>query len=317
MSATNTVTSAKEFILFLALILVCLFIGFNLPPRIIGTLLIALIPIPITVFCLRHDLVSGVVLLFALLAVLSIWVSPLYGVAFLFEFGSLSLALAKGFKEKLPQTKIIFIAFMVNVAAAALLLGIIVITQGFRPQEFVAGQVEHQIREAVRVYEQMQLDKEQMRALTEGAQRLKGFMILAYPGLYVSMALFLVIANYLLTRWALTKMGYMVADRTPFSRLLVPDPLVWGLIGAVVLWMLGIPKLNVWGMNTTLVLSTIYIVQGLAIGIFFWTNQHLAPLFKLLVAGVILFWPPFLLLLFPLGLFDTWFDFRKLKLAKA
>jgi uncharacterized protein YybS (DUF2232 family) len=261
-------------------------------------------------------LASGLVLLFALLALLSVWGGPLYGVAFFFEFGSLSLALAHGFKEKWAQEKIIFIAFMVNVAAVALLLGMMVISQGFHPRELLADQVERQIQQAIQVYEQMQLDKEQLTALIEGAQKFKEFMLLAYPGLYISMSLFLVIANYLLARWVLIKLDYIVADRTPFSRLLFPDPLVWGLIGSMLLWMLGGHKLNVWGLNATIVFTAVYTVQGLAIGIFFWTNQRLSPLSKLLVAGILFLQPLFLLLLFPLGLFDIWFDFRKLKLAQ-
>ncbi len=317
MSAANTVNPAKEFFLFLALIVVCLFIGFNIPLRIIGVFLIILTPVAITVFSLRHGLLSGTVLLFALLVVLSVWGGQLYGVTFFFEFGFLSLALAYGFKQKLAQEKIIFFVFLVNVAAAILLLGIMVTTQGVNPKEYLTVEVERQVGEVNRAYEQMDLDSEQKAALMEGSRKLKEFVLLAYPGMYISMSLFLVIANYLLARIVLVKLGYMVADRTPFSRFLAPDLWVWGLIASIFLWMLGISTLNVWGLNATLVFLAVYTLQGLAIGIFFWTNPRMTSILKLLVAGTLIIQPVFILLLFPLGLFDVWFDFRKIKQAKA
>lgn len=317
MSAANTANSNKEFVLVLILILASLFAGFNLPLpfRSIGALIIVFIPVPITIFCLRNGHVSGYVLLLAVLAIISVIQGPLYSVAILLEFGFLSLALAHGFRKGFSQGRIIFLTFAVNVGAAALLWGIITLNQGQNPKEFLAVETERQIQTLNRGYEQSQLSKEQLSALNEGSQQLKKLILLAYPGLYMSLALFIVLSNYLVSRRVLVKLDYMVTDRTPFSQVLIPDNWVWGLIGSILLLMSGIPKLNVLGLNATIFFSTIYVVQGIAISSFFWTKKHLNPVFKLLIAALMFINPLFLLLLFPLGLFDTWFDFRKLKLA--
>ncbi len=317
MSAVNTVNPAKEFFLFLALILLSLFVGFKIPIHIIGFFIIILTPVAITVFSLRHGLLSGTVLLFALLVLLSVWWGQMFGVTFFFEFGFLSLALAHGFKQKLTQEKIVLFAFLVNIVAAAALLGIMVTTQGISPKEYLTIEMDRQVGEINRAYEQMDLDSNQKAAIAEGSRRLKQFVLLAYPGMYISLSLFLVIANYIMSRIVLVKLGYIVADRTPFSRLLIPEGGVWGLIASILLWLLGLSALNVWGINAMLVFLAIYTAQGMAIGLFFWTNKRMTLIIKLLVAGTLIIQPVFMLLLFPLGLFDTWFDFRKIKLANA
>jgi hypothetical protein len=317
LSAANISTFPKEFVLFLALILGLLFLGVSLPIPIISTLAVALVPVPITIFCLRNDLIYGAILLLALLTILSLWGGPLFGIIFLFEFGFLSLALALGFKYKFSQGKIISTALIINIAAALLLLGILILQQGIKPRQILDQHIESQIQEMAKIYNELKLDETQREALTKGAQSLKKFILMVYPGLYISMALCLVVFDYLIIRWGLIRLGYMVADRTPFSRLLIPETWVWGLIASVCPWMFGIPRINTWALNATIVFLSIYILQGLAIGIFLWTNQRMAPLFKLLVAGIILFQPLLLLLLFPLGLFDIWIDFRKLKPAQT
>jgi len=103
-----------------------------------------------------------------------------------------------------------------------------------------------------------------------------------------------------------------------FSFWQMPWPLaygfIFGLVGLLFSERFGIYSLHAYGVGLSLLLvfGVLYFVQGLSIIKFFVDKQGFGPIAKAgaLIAGVVfqlvfqgLSW---------LGLFDTWFDFRKL-----
>jgi hypothetical protein len=60
-----------------------------------------------------------------------------------------------------------------------------------------------------------------------------------------------------------------------------------------------------------------YFLCGLSIFGWFIARMGMPLVFKVLITLFVLSWPPFLLLLAGVGLFDQWFDFRKLRAPGA
>lgn len=102
--------------------------------------------------------------------------------------------------------------------------------------------------------------------------------------------------------------------RGSFSQMRPPDSLVWLAIAAALGWFAAQhwPEAGwqtpVW--NAAIALGAVYTLNGIAIAWFVLTLWVSAPALRVLLMGAALLWcsaPAFL----PLGLFDTWFEFRR------
>ncbi len=97
--------------------------------------------------------------------------------------------------------------------------------------------------------------------------------------------------------------------------LKLPYELIYLFIGTMIL--IVIPLTKVLGLNLLLAILPLYLIQGNAVLDFFW-GVHFArsPLLRLLLILVILLNYPLLVLLALVGLFDNWFNFRKIEIRE-
>ncbi len=123
--------------------------------------------------------------------------------------------------------------------------------------------------------------------------------------------------------WASLAVGFIWARRIvgrgwpgfgPFARFDLPDGFVWVFIVGLSAVLLGRDgTLGIVGTNLVVVTGFAFALRGFAIESFWMDRAGLgrAARFGLFAGGVILFLPVFLILAVGLGLFDTWFDFRR------
>jgi hypothetical protein len=93
------------------------------------------------------------------------------------------------------------------------------------------------------------------------------------------------------------------------------DYLVWVFIASGVTLLLPITVLSTIGLNVFLVTLAIYLLQGLAIAVF-WGQRLPIPLgirCFLIVLALIMAGPLCVVLCITAGLFDLWVDFRRLR----
>jgi len=282
-----------------------------------GQLLLALLPVPLVVYGLRRGRMAGAVLLAAAFGLVGLLIGPQEGVVFLLEFAPLAIMLAEGFRRNYCKESLIFGGLLVTLISSLVLTGLIFMTSDISIKEFIYTQIEQQSHQLEQVYQQAPADLPERELFDQAIQSMKELLWLAYPGMYISLLLILVVANYLISRLVLLKLGQVVADQTPFILLLIPDVWIWGAIAAGVLWIIKVPLLEILGLNLTLVFAAIYFLQGLATSLFFARRMRFPFLLQVLVMTVLLIQPIFLLVIVAVGLFDMWFDFRKLKVEHS
>jgi hypothetical protein len=107
--------------------------------------------------------------------------------------------------------------------------------------------------------------------------------------------------------------------RESFGRFNVSDAMVWlfaGGLGAYLAGQTWLPRaVATVGLNAVVFASVIYFIRGMAIE-WYWlgrTGMGKPLQIGLLAGGFVLFLPFHALATGALGLFDTWFDFRKLR----
>jgi uncharacterized protein YybS (DUF2232 family) len=87
---------------------------------------------------------------------------------------------------------------------------------------------------------------------------------------------------------------------------------VWALIAGGIAAFLPFPMLQSVGFNAVLLVGLIYLVQGLAILSFYLNKASLPPLFRGLAYLFLMIQPLLLVGVAAFGLFDLWFNFRRL-----
>jgi uncharacterized protein YybS (DUF2232 family) len=153
------------------------------------------------------------------------------------------------------------------------------------------------------------LAPERIAEFTEQLETLRGALAIVFPGAWVIGAAVLVAANAALLRLYLMRRDPGWLEDGEFERLRFPLGVVavFVLSGAAV----AVPLLRPVSYNLLLVTAFFFALQGLAIVGFY--ARRLAGPTALRVAVLVLVlanpWAPQILAL--LGLFDTWFDFRR------
>lgn len=132
------------------------------------------------------------------------------------------------------------------------------------------------------------------------------------PGAGMSSALLISWLNVLLTK------RYCRVHHVPqplweeWSRWKAPELLVWGVVLSGVLLVLPFSVPRLLGLNGMIVLATIYLFQGLSITTFYFERWHLPRFLRAFFYAILLLQQFVTLGAVLLGLFDVWFDFRRL-----
>ena len=129
--------------------------------------------------------------------------------------------------------------------------------------------------------------------------------------------------------WLTLLVGYALARRLfreggfpsfgSFPRLDLPDALVGGLIAGLAMVLIGgvsgLPIARTVGWNVIVVTGFAFVTRGLAIEVFWLDRTEIRRGVRVaaFAAAVLLAFPAFLVVTAGLGLFDTWFDFRKIR----
>jgi len=98
----------------------------------------------------------------------------------------------------------------------------------------------------------------------------------------------------------------------PWPHWKSPEPLVWAVIAAGGMLLLPSRSLALVGANLLLGVSIIYMLQGFAIAAFYLQRWSVPRLLRAIVFALLLLQPLATLLLLLVGLFDMWFNFRRL-----
>ncbi len=152
----------------------------------------------------------------------------------------------------------------------------------------------------------------------ETLARFTDTVVRVLPALFVNGLVLLVWVNLLVMRKLSAR--YKLKEYPPFELNLwrMPEPAVWvAILAGFSVWM-GSGTAWTLGMNFLVVLTLLYFFQGLAIVAYYFKKWKVSPLFRFLLYALIVIYQLFLVVgLAVVGLFDTWFDFRRLKLKSA
>ena len=170
----------------------------------------------------------------------------------------------------------------------------------------------------LQTYQNMGLDPAAAAELRDTVSKMLSIMVKLLIALWLMSALFTAWLNLIFGRVILRRMyGPEEVTDLGLCRWSAPDVLIWPLIASG----LGVALSSgfwFWAcLNVLTVLATVYFMQGVAVMVF-WMDKRRVPGWVRIVIFTVLAVEIFLTLLVALaGIFDTWFDFRRLKAAES
>jgi uncharacterized protein YybS (DUF2232 family) len=149
-------------------------------------------------------------------------------------------------------------------------------------------------------------------AMQQGIERLIPLFVSILPGAALASALLVTWLNVLVARRFCLLHRVPLPTWQPWSLWKAPEPLVWLVIAGGGLLLLPVKAAGTLGLNLLLVLGTVYLLQGLAIAVFYFDRWRVPRLLRSIMYALILLQQFATLLLMLLGLFDVWCNFRRL-----
>ncbi|MBM2837651.1 MAG: hypothetical protein HW415_276 [Deltaproteobacteria bacterium] len=272
-------------------------------------------PLPIAYYFRKIGMRYGFLLLLTVVTIVGFTAGIRVGAFFLAEFAAMGIALSESVRMKLPLGKGVLLSTAASIAGSALFLLSISSSLDKPLHQVIGDQVRENLQVTVDAYKKVGLPDEQVERLTEFTGRVEAIILKVFPSLFFIGTLSVAILNILALKGLLKKKGieeYQVEPVTWRS----PEPLVWLLIAGGVLLLLKNEWAWVIGLNLLVVCGGIYLFQGMAIMAFYFKKRQTPLFFKALGYLLIVFQQIFTIMVIGFGLFDLWFDFRRLKTEK-
>lgn len=292
--------------------------------------------------------VLGVTLIYSILG------RPL-GIFFFIECCVLAVVLGEGFRFRLTPEKMVGYPAGVLLVLGLTVIVLTGWTQGRNPWTFGQAMVESQLRASFMVYESVldgsgakqtpgiqdnglsgpePLPERTMGEPVLGREDVPGrpeqglpgqlpemnavvqFMVGIFPGLMVMGVLLIAWANFMMSRLILVKTGWLPSGLTDLKTWSAPEKLIWVLIAAGFAMFAPMNWLRLMAMNGLVVLGLIYFFHGLCVVAFWLNSKKASPFLRITAYSLIALQQYLALMVAALGLFDMWFDFRKMKKAE-
>jgi uncharacterized protein YybS (DUF2232 family) len=170
------------------------------------------------------------------------------------------------------------------------------------------------IAEMIGAYKKAGMQEEQLATLAKNSGLIAKWVVNLIPGMLVSGYLLMAFCNYLSYKFLQSRWPHLKApDDSSMLDWSPPDRTVFVLIAGMALSLVPNDAARVAGINILVVAVLIYSVAGLYV-LRFWFEKIKFPKFLRMFSYILILLQPFIAVaVAAMGLFDLWFDFRKIR----
>ncbi|MDK2896183.1 MAG: hypothetical protein PWP04_303 [Candidatus Atribacteria bacterium] len=270
-----------------------------------GFLLSFLCPIPVMFLVIRWDLKTGLLAAGVASLVVFAFAGILQALVCLLGFSFLGVIMGLAIKRGLEWLEVIAWGTMISLLSKVALMGLALLLIGENP-----------VAQSIAIMEDVlnQNSKFLGDVGEEGVKMLIQVIRLSLPGILIVASLFDTVLNFILGSWVGKKIDILFPEIPPFSLWRLPRSVAWVFILGWILVIFG--GVTFWGqvgLNVQIVTQTLFLVQGASVIYFFLDKRIASQILKVIIVLFLAIQPLFSTLIAWVGVFDTWFDFRKTK----
>ena len=297
-------------VLLVFLFVVMLVSGFSL---MIGVL----IPVPLTIVYVRFGRRAGLVLLALIFIVLLTLLGPKQAILFFTEYAVLAGVMAETIRFRFSFDKCILSGALISSVLSIAVLLFVFADREANLLQFFQKQIDGHFSQSIEALKAMDDKSEELKVLQDFAGKASGWLVQAYPSFIALGAFITALINYYVTRFLLRRIeSHDIFHHARFSGWVVPDQVVWVLIGSSAALLLAQNALSFVAINLLLISLVAYFFQGLAIIVYFLESRKVPVFFWVLIFFVIILQPLLVGASVGLGVFDSWMDLRKVRVVE-
>jgi len=254
------------------------------------------------------------VLLASIFVVLFTLLGPRQATLFLTEYAVLAGVMAEAIRFRLSFDKCISFSALVSAVLSIVLMLFVFTDREATLLEFFQKQIDGHFAQSIESLKAIGDKSEELKVVQDFAGKASGSLAQAYPSFIVLGTFVTALINYYATRFLWRRIyGYDMFHEARFSGWVIPDQVIWVLIGSSAVFLLADNALGSIGINLLLMTLVAYFIQGIAITIYFLESRNVPVFFWVLIFFVILLQPLLVGVSIGLGVFDTWMDLRKIR----
>lgn len=163
------------------------------------------------------------------------------------------------------------------------------------------------------LYKSIGIPQETIDTISRSLDQIQYVLVRLLPSLAAASTLFVAWTNLVAARPIMQRRGIDCPDFGRLNRWRAPENLVWGVIGCGLVMLIPNTGIRLIGVNGLLVLLTVYFIQGIAVVSFYFEKKKLPRTIRVVLYTMIAFQQLLLLVVVCIGLFDMWFNFRKIE----
>lgn len=273
-------------------------------------------PLPVIFTYLKWGWANALAVLVIVSVILFSLSGGLFTAVFFIEYGMMAMVMAGMIHRCFLREKVVFLS-----SALPAFCGIAALVVFFSGHEagfmgYMKEKIDLALLETIKGYKEAGVGQEHVQALEIYSSQLAELFVRLIPAWLISGSLITASLNYsaikkVWLKW-LGKEGTYFKDPS-FGEWVLPDHFVWVFIASGFFLLLPLDALNSIGVNSLFLSLLVYTIHGMAI-LFFWLERKKKSRFLLYMGIFLLLIQPLLLIIIAgLGIFDIWFDFRKLR----
>lgn len=277
--------------------------------------LMIFIPVPFIVAAVRHDLKHTLLAVTAASLIIGSLSSPVVGLYIALISGINSSVMGLMIKRGKSVRSILIAGSAASLAATLLTFAVSTVLMGVN----TLVEMETLFTEIVEYQKRFLggMDGQGSVEMIRSLELMKSTLLTLIPSSLIAGSVGSTCINYLLTGAILKRTGFAMEPLGPFSRFSLPKNIMMGLLVIIAL-SYGVTRLNLVD-GQTLFLNVFYLfqmaflIQGLAVLVFFMDRFRLPKWIRGLLVVLFLFLPTFSIMAAILGIADSLFNFRRLE----
>jgi uncharacterized protein YybS (DUF2232 family) len=296
-----------------ALIALALTVAFIFVP-LIGSLTVLLLPAPLAYAYYRNGQASFIVTSLIVLGLASIWGFPVLTSMFL-GLCLCGLALGKAAAKRMTDDKAVIWGTAAPLIILIPLAAAYFEAIGVNPIQLLAKIIDEGVKQSKDIYKQMGMSQTNIDLMMPSLNRMAQVIKDYFPALIVASAAATSFTAWVIFKKYALKSGAQFAE-WDFAKWRLPDHLVWGIILPGFLMIPDVPVLRIISGNLLFVFAIPYVFMGIALLVHIFEKYRISPFLRILTFVVVILQPILAVLLWAAGFFDTWADFRKIRIKK-
>lgn len=273
-------------------------------------------PVPIVLLGVRHDLRLAVLATVVAGLLVAILAGPLTALSMFLGLGVLGLVLGNSIRRRLPPVTAVGLGGIALLASLLLLFAFSLLVMGINPLQSYLTLYQQSIEGTLNFYRRLGLAGENLAQMEQMLNQALTMMRYLIPMALVSGSIALSFLNFTLARAVLGRLGASYPGFPPFATWCFPRGSAYGYLTGIAFLLAG----NYYqqeifthiGLNLQAIFQLILLLQGFAVAWHYLESHHVPRSLRVLAAVLAFFTPLFGQILFFVGLFDLFFDFRHL-----